>query len=278
MIRSAGRILTTAGDLGASPLADFTIGDATGQAWVIGRDDDFDLAVLDVIDPQGPYPFVTLKSAPGHPLVNETFTLLQFSSFGAALLSLPTSVLALRIDGNGIQYIQLQGVLEQEGSQGGALVDSQGVVRGLRISRAQMQEALRECVRRSGPWSLRSLANQLIPRLEAGISILDKVEPTCDGLGLPPLRPAIFRGDITSGGVDAALRAATVYARVRGGGAEEWYLTTVGDTSRYYVSIGTCTAALQSNATVEFWYDRMVAPQTAAFQLQTNLVVDLVFP
>ena len=276
MIRSAGRILTTAGDLGASPLADFTIGDATGQAWVIGRDDDFDLAVLEVIDPQGPYPFVTLKSNPGYPLVNESFTLLQFSSFGAALLSLPTSVLALRIDGNGIQYIQLQGVLEQEGSQGGALVDSQGVVRGLRISRAQMQELFANAF---GGWAMESqiLANQLIPRLEAGISILDKVEPTCDGLGLPPLRPAIFRGDITSGG--ATLPAgATVYARVRGGGAEEWYLTTVGDTSRYYVSIGTCTAALQSNATVEFWYDRMVAPQTAAFQLQTNLVVDLVFP
>ena len=161
MIRSTGRILTTSGDLGASPLADFTIGDVSGQAWVIGRDDDFDLAVLDVIDPQGPYPFVTLKSAPGHPLVNETFTLLQFSNFGSALLSLPTSVLALRPDGNGIQYIQLQ-TLPSEGSQGGALVDSQGVVRGLRMSRAQMLE-LFECV--FGEWAMESqaLANQLVP-------------------------------------------------------------------------------------------------------------------
>ena len=122
-----------------------------------------------------------------------------------------------------------------------------------------------------------ALANQLVPRLEAGISVIDKPAPTCDGQGLPPQRPAIFRGDITSGGA-TLLAGATVYARVLGGGVEEWYPTTVGDTSRYYVSIGTCTAALQSNATVEFWYDRMVAPQTAAFELQTNLVLDLVFP
>ena len=275
MIRSTGRILTTSGDLGASPLADFTIGDVSGQAWVIGRDDDFDLAVLEVIDPQGPYPFVTLKSAPGHPLVNESFTLLQFSSFGSALITLMPSVLSLRADGNGIQYIQLQ-VLEQEGSQGGALVDSQGVVRGLRMSRAQILKLFDNAF---GGWAMESqiLANQLIPRLETGVSVIDMLPPTCDGLGLPPQRPAIFRGDITSGG--ATLPAgATVYARVRGGGAEEWYPTTVGDTSRYYFSIGTCTKDLQSNATVEFWYDRMVAPQTAAFKLQTAVVLDLVFP
>ena len=277
MIRSTGRILTTSGDLGASPLADFTIGDVSGQAWVIGRDDDLDLAVLDVIDPQGPYPFVTLKSAPGHPLVNETFTLLQFSNFGSNLITFTTSVLSLRPDRNGIQYIQLQ-TLQQEGSQGGALVDSQGVVRGLRMSRAQILDLFDSTF---GEWAMESqaLANQLVPRLEAGISVVNKPPPTCDAQGPPPPRPAIIRGDITSGGVSLPV-GSEVYARVRGGGAEEWFalpdpLKTEG---RYFFSIGTCTRELQSNATVEFWYGRSVAPQTTPFVLETTVSLDLAFP
>ncbi len=275
MIRSTGRILTTSGDLGASPLADFTIGDATGQAWVIGRDDDLDLAVLDVIDPQGPYPFVTLKSAPGHPLVNETFTLLQFSNFGSNLITFTTSVLSLRPDRNGIQYIQLQ-TLQQEGSQGGALVDSQGVVRGLRMSRAQILDLFDSTF---GEWVMESqaLANQLVPRLEAGISVINPPPSTCGGQGAAPPRPAILRGDITSGG--AALPAgSTVYARVRGGGAEEWYSYTVRNEGRYIFAIGTCTRELQANATADFWYDRKVAPQTATFVLETSRELELVFP
>ena len=275
MIRSTGRILTTSGDLGASPLADFTIGDATGQAWVIGRNDDFDLAVLDVIDPQGPYPFVTLKSAPGHPLVNETFTLLQFSNFGSNLITVATSVLSLRPDRNGIQYIQLQ-TLQSEGSQGGALVDGQGVVRGLRMSRAQILDLFDSTF---GEWAMESqaLVNQLVPRLEAGISVVDKPPPTCHAQGPPPPRPASIRGDITSGGVSLPV-GSQVYARVRGGGAEEWDAYTLKNEGRYIFSIGTCTRELQSNATVEFWYDRMVAPQTTTFVLETSEVLDLAFP
>ena len=185
-------------------------------------------------------------------------------------------MLSLRPDRNGIQYVQLQ-TLQSEGSQGGALVDGQGVVRGLRMSRAQMLELFDNAF---GEWAMESqaLANQLVPQLEAGIGVIDTPASTCGGDGPPPPRPGVFRGDITSGG--ATLPAgATVYARVRGGGAEEWYTGTVGNTGRYYISIGTCTQALDgANVTVDFWYDRKVAPQTPAFRLQTSTELELVFP
>ena len=63
-----------------------------------------------------------------------------------------------------------------------------------------------------------------------------------------------------------------------GGGAEEWDAYTLKNEGRYIFSIGTCTRALQSNATVDFWYDRMVAPQTTTFVLETSKVHDLAFP
>ena len=268
MIRSTGRILTTSGDLGASPLADFTIGDVSGQAWVIGRNDDFDLAVLDVIDPQGPYPFVTLKSAPGHPLVNETFTLLQFSNFGSNLITAATSVLSLRPDRNGIQYIQLQ-TLQSEGSQGGALVDGQGVVRGLRMSRAQMLELFDNAF---GEWAMESqaLANQLVPRLEAGISVIDTPAPTCGGEGPPPPRPGVFRGRHHQRRRHAPCgqpRCTHAYAAAARKSGTRARLATRAATM---FPSAPAHRQLQSNATVEFWYDRMVAPQTAAFVLQTS--------
>ena len=71
------RILTTSSSLGQSPLADFfTPSGSNGRAWVIGRDDDLDLALLEVISPGEVYSSFNLIET-GDPELDKTFILLR---------------------------------------------------------------------------------------------------------------------------------------------------------------------------------------------------------
>ena len=132
MIDSAGEIITTSSDLGQAPVADFTTqGGATGQAWVIGRDDDFGMALLKVVNAS--QTFDTISTADSTvPQVGKQLASMYFGLAGT-LSKQNTSVVGSRQDLNtGIQFLQMRG-LYIAGSQGGALVDEYGLLRGLRM-------------------------------------------------------------------------------------------------------------------------------------------------
>jgi hypothetical protein len=206
--------------------------------------------------------------------VNESFRLLQYT-FGVSLADLETSVLRIRPTGNGIRYMQLD-AFAASGAQGAALVDALGQVRGVRMSTPQMVGLFGSVF--GEQWAIESqiLANHFVPLLDTGLFILDPAENTCsDSASRPPI-PTRYRGDVTNA-LEPLAVGEVVYARVRGGGAEEWFSSTVTNEGRFFISIGTCTEALENGSQVDFFYDSAQAPQISSFVLEQSFVINLTF-
>jgi hypothetical protein len=163
----------------------------------------------------------------------------------------------------GFQYVKLlAGVLG--GSEGGALVDNLGALRGIRISDTQM---IAIGIGKAGEaWALTAdgLALTVIPRLESGYVFVRAAETSTDP-GAPPPIPAVFSGDITIGGV-SVLPGARLYARlVKAGKPDVWTSVAVANAGRYQISISV-TASGYEGAVVEFWMDAKKANTNGFYQ------------
>lgn len=278
MIDSTGQILTTSEDLGASPLADFsTVDGASGKAWVVGRDDEFGLALLEVISPGQQY--AAIESHTGQiPTRNEEIALVHFSGNNVEPEAASTFVVGSRQDSStGLSYVQYQGI-SISGEQGGVVVDANGRLRGLRMA---VDQVIRIGVGRVGEvWAMdaSSLTAAMIPRLKSGISAFDVKDGGCDNLGAPPPIPAIYSGDATLSGQSVTV-GERLYARVTktSTGEDLWFSDLVVEQGRYVLTISICDATF-SNSPVEFWLAARMSTQGSSYVSGSTSRPVLVFP
>lgn len=278
MIDPSGIIVTTSLNLGTAPLVSFrTFNGATGSAWVVGRDDNLDLAVLEVLNPGQQYDSVEVSSddPPGR---NENLVLMHFKSGGVIAEKANSAVVGSRQDAiTGITYLQMQGFSVGD-EDGGAVFDALGRLRGLRMDSERM---INIGIGRIGEaWAMDSfaLASSMIPRLQAGVSIISSTAGQCTDLGAPPPIPAIYKGDISdSTGVAAVGMRLYARATKTATGQELWFSQPIVNVGRYFLTISICDSTF-SNAVVDFWLNSKSTTTKSVYSPGDNLINNLVFP
>ncbi len=281
MIESSGLILTTSVNLGPAPVADFlTAEGAVGQAWVIGRDDTVDVALLEVIDPDPGYATIEVASIPPPQLDQDLAALFFLAATGTTPNIRNARVIGAVQDlSTGTRYVQIQAIPEV-GAEGGALVDTDGRLRGLRMTEAQM---LKLGFGRAGEvWAMASdvLGNVIVPRLQTGV--LEILPPGSSGTGgedpgAPPGIPAIYHGSVTTGG-EVPSQSSRIYARViKSSLPDLWFSQPLDTTGQFLIPVGV-TVPDYDNATVEFWTDAKRATQVAVYTPSLVVTLDLTFP
>jgi hypothetical protein len=278
MVDPSGRIVTTSLNLGTAPLVEFrTFDGATGLAWVAGRDDNLDLAVLEVLNPGQQYQSAVV-SADDPPARNENLVLMHFKSNSVIAEKFNSGVVGSRQDAiTGIAYLQLQGFSVGD-EDGGAVFDARGHLRGLRMDSDRM---ITIGIGRIGEvWAMDSfaLASSMIPRLQAGVSIINSTAGQCTDLGAPPPIPAIYKGDVSVGGVPAAV-GKRMYARTTktSTGEELWFSQPLANEGRYFLTISICDPSF-NNGVVDFWLDSKPTATTTIYSPSAMNVNNLVFP
>lgn len=278
MIDPSGIIVTTSLNLSTAPLVSFrTFDGATGLAWVVGRDDNLDLAVLEVLNPGQQFAFVEVSSDEP-PIRSDDLVLMHFKSIGAAVEKFNSAVVGSRQDaGTGITYLQVQGFSVGD-EDGGAVFDARGHLRGLRMDSDRM---ISIGIGRLGEaWAMDSyaLVSSMIPRLRAGISIINSTAGQCTDIGSPPPIPAIYAGAITAGGVPAPI-GLRLYARATktSTGAELWFSRTITTEGSYFLTISICDASF-ANGVVDFWLNAKPSPTHSIYSASENHIINLVFP
>ncbi len=277
MIDSAGKILTTAANLGQSPVADFvTPGGSTGQAWVIGRDDDLDMALLGVVSPSQVYDVVLIESS-AIPQVGDELGVLQYLGVSSTLNRQTTIVAGSRQDLNtGLQFVQLR-TQHAPGSEGGAVVDRYGQLRGIRMEQQHISDLGIGFPGESWAITVDGLLNVVIPRLESGVIDIDKTAGSGCSPGLFPPIPATYRGDVTIGGQPAPV-GSRLYAKVsKRGLPDQWFSEQIVTEGKYLITIGVCQSGF-ANAPVEFWMNGSASPTMSTWVPATPFSVDLAFP
>jgi hypothetical protein len=270
MIESSGIIVTTSLALGSSPLASFrTFDGSTGQAWVVGRDDNLDLAVLEVINAAQTFDAISMHTG-DLPDRNEPLVLMHYGVNSVTPDKASSGLVGSRQDTiTGIDYLQLSG-FSAGNEQGGAAIDANGVLRGLRMDSDRM---IQIGIGRIGEvWAMDAfaLSSAMVPRLKAGVSVILGTDGKCTELGAPPPIPAIFKGDITVGGSPLAI-GQRVYARVTATatGKELWFSSIVVTAGRYFITVSICDPSFNTTSSntsvVDFWFDANATSTTSVY-------------
>ena len=278
MVDPSGQIITTSINLGTAPLVSFrTFDGATGQAWVTGRDDDLDLALLQVLNPGQQFASVEV-STDDLPSRAENLVMMHFKANSGSTDKSNSRVVGSRQDMiTGVSYLQLQGYSVGD-EDGGAVFDALGRLRGLRMDSDRM---IKIGIGRIGEiWAMDSyaLASLMIPRLQDGVSIINSTAGQCIELGAPPPIPAIYRGDVSLGGSPAAT-GQRVYARTtkRSTGAELWFSQSIVSTGRYFLTISICDPSFATGV-VDFWLDSKPTSTASVYSPGVMNTNNLVFP
>ena len=277
MINASGLIITQAINLGDAPLANFTTADGTpGQAWVIGRDDAIDIALLEVIDPATTYGAVEVSGAGIPAPDSELLALAYGSAIGSALDKRTARVIGSRKDlNNGNQYLQIQAPVA-EGAEGGGIYDTTPLLRGIRLTEAQAQ-LIGGLAGEVWVLASESLGARIIPQLQGGYRFVLPTSGPGDSASVPPLPNAIF-GTATIGGA-VAPEGSFVYAVVaKTGRPDLWFSAEVKAGGTYLVKLTVANPIRYSGATVRFWADGKLAPAASIYQESTTSQVSLVFP
>ncbi len=277
MIAESGLILTTSSNLGSAPIANyFTESGVSGQAWALGRDDDLDFVLLEVIDPPGPFEF--REVAPQiPPAVNAELALLQFPGTGSLIDKKTALVAGSRQDFNtGLNYIQLQAG-PAAGAEGGALIDRNGTLHGIRMDG---DHTVKLGFARPGEVyaiTSESLSGVVLPRLETGLTIINKPDSgEGSSLSARPGFPAVFKGDITVGGQPAPM-GGILYARVtKSGRADVWVARELVVEGRYLIPVSVSGSGY-AGADVAFFFRAKRADQGGAFSSEASTTLNLTF-
>ena len=129
-------------------------------------------------------------------------------------------------------------------------------------------------------WAMDSfaLASSMIPRLQAGVSIINSTAGQCTDLGAPPPIPAIYKGDVTVGGALAPV-GIRMYARTTktSTGAELWFSQPIANEGRYFLTISICDPTF-ANGVVDFWLNSSSTSTTSVYGPGETKINNLVFP
>ena len=266
MMLKPGEIVTTTSNIGTAPLVEFTtFGGQKGVAWITGRHNNYNIALFDVLEPSGEYAVIPTENVTV-PNQGEPLATMQFVGAAGQLQKGNTSVAGtVQHLTSFFWYFQLFGA-PAPGSEGGAVVDGFGNLRGMRMEEQHMND-----IGLGFPGASYALA------AESLISVLPVVRGNIDTSssrldcpsGRPPPRPATFTGRVTIGG-SAAPAGTVVYARLvapRADLDDVWRPFTLSARSGNLitVSLPTCEPRNYTNATVEFWINGKKGSATGTY-------------
>ena len=275
LISAEGEILTTSEALGSAPLVSFQL-DAqnqtsgkSGEAWVIGRDDEAGLALLKPIDPTPPYDFIQLSAQP--PTIGDLLGLLQYSTFSPSIDTRETTVSGYKPGVLGFSYMQIRAA-DNSTSDGAMLINREGKVQGVRMpSHWLLQNQI------ANPGEVYAVdaaqvGSSTIPSLRTGLFRIDPTPPSSD-IETIPVIPVIFNGNITIDGVDASV-GTPVYARLRKAGLPDHWIDDFVSDSGFYLLNVSAPSNSYNGAIVEFWANAKLAEQRGTYddQTQSNVV------
>jgi hypothetical protein len=283
IIESTGVILTTSRNLGSAPIADYVGPDGeTGQAWVIGRDDAYDIALLGISKATKSYKSLSL-SADSTVQIDEELANLSFSDSP----SLPLDKRNTRVVGvrqnlkNGESYLQIQ-VGVQAGAEGGIIIDNYARIRGLRMSQTQMARLGFGAGSEVYALTSASLVSSVVPKLHTGFTnILPENQGLTSGSdpGGPPPIPAIFSGTLTIGG-EIPAAPIRLYAKIDKAGLPDlWFSIEVepNPAGEYVIAIG-ITNSSYNRSSVSFWTAPDKALETTTYNPGSFPIINLTFP
>ena len=271
-------IVTTTSNLGSSPSVQYTTAaNVRGNAWVAGRNDDSNVAVFQAIDPTQPLDVVDTTGDISVPSIGKELATIEYLR-GISRTANTSVAGSLQDPDTQLTYFQLQG-FHQVGSEGGAVVDEYGRLRGMRIEAEHASEALL-----AQPGSRYALAAPDLIR----VALLVQGNPIktnyqqCSNQGTtgsPPPIPGTYRGKATIGG-QVPPAGSTLYAKVtRRGLPDLWFPTPIDPTTGggYQVTLGVCQAAYV-NRPVEFWLDGVQATAMGTVRIGQTVTLDIDFP
>jgi S1-C subfamily serine protease len=253
LIDSAGLILSTARDLGNAPVVSFTIeGGASGNAWVLGRDGARDIAIFEILEPQAPYPSINISAAEAPSVGAEMAVLSYPAGRGGSLERLNTRIIGVRQDFNtGAFYLQIQ-TQAQAGTQGGALVDTSGEVRGLRMREEQMIALgfgqIGEVYMMASTALLENtprLRNGYLQISAAGNSGLPQDSSA------PPGLPVLYHGTVSIGGTVVTDQPRVYLKLSKPGLSDMWFSTPVDENGNYVIAVQASSS--YGAGAIEFW-------------------------
>lgn len=257
----------------------FTIeGGASGNAWVLGRDDARDIAIFEILDPQGPYPAITI-SASQPPSVGAELAVLSYpAGRGGSLERLNTRIIGVRQDFNtGAFYLQIQ-TQAQADTQGGALVDTSGEIIGLRTREEQMIALGFGQIGEVYAMASNALLENT-PRLLSGYLQISATGNT--GLpqdsNAPPALPVIYHGTVSIGGTLVTDQTRIYLKLTKPGLPDLWFSTPVDENGNYVIAVQ--ATSTYGAAAIEFWALAKKANETLTYQTAGSPhSQDLTFP
>ena len=268
MISDSGEILTTSLALGNAPLANFVLeGGAQGTAWVVGRDDNAGLALLEPINPAPPYDFIPLSAQA--PTIGDQLGLVQHSVFSPTVDQRITSVSGYQPGGIGYSFMQIRAA-DNTTADGAMLVNQDGKIQGIRMPSLWL---LNHQIGNPGEVYAVDAAQvgaTAIPNLRRGIITIDS-RPLSTGSpeDPPPAIPVIYIGNITIDGAPAP-EGTQVYARLRKSGQPDYWESDPTNEAGFFLLNVSAPANAYNGATIEFWSNAKMAAATSTYSTQAS--------
>ena len=257
-----GEIITTSDGLGASPIADFRIqGGASGQAWVIGRDDNAGLALLQPIGESRSYDYIPFSA--DQPLLNQGVGIVQYGGISSAPETRNTIVTGFRPSFTGYNYLQIR-IADAATANGAVVVNADGKIQGLRMPASFI--AANNIGRRGEVFAVASagVGSNAVPYLRGGLSVIQPPAISPNQNIIPPI-PLIFYGTLRVDGL-LAPAGTRLYARVQAPGRPDvWFSRQTTMLGQYDFPISVPDRGY-SRATVQFWTAGRVAEATGMYR------------
>ena len=271
----ASLVLTASRPLGIGPLVQIVTYD--GQelgGWIIGRDDDQNLALIRLLG--GTLPGIAFGDSTGLGVDDDVLSVgFPETRFGQ-LLPVEAFIDRVRTDfATGMVFFYLD-VQHFTGTSGGPVVNRNGEIVGMTVT-AEFLQSLGQSVSGGGYALAAEFIEPALPRLEGGVmQTSPRPVPTASAGQFPPL-PATIRGTVTIES-DIAPEGTLLYARmVHSSLGDTWFPLVVEESGLYRLTVATLLAGYV-NATIEFYIDGVKSDGITTFRQGKNTDLDLSFP
>jgi len=271
----ASLVLTASRPLGIGPLVQIVTYD--GQelgGWIIGRDDDQNLALIRLVD--GTLPGIAFGDSSGLDVDDDMLSMGFPETRVGQLLPMEAFIDRVRTNvATGMVFFYLD-VQHLTGTSGGPVVNRNGEIVGMTVM-AEFLRSVGQVVNDGGYALAAESIEPALPRLEGGvIQMSPRPVPTASSGQFPPL-PATIRGTVTIES-DIAPVGTRLYARmVHSSLGDTWFPLLVEESGLYRLTVATLLAGY-TNATIEFYIDGVKSDGIATYRQGTNTDLDLSFP
>ena len=277
-------VLTASLPLSDAPLATIVTKDGqTFTAWVVGRDDVQNLALLRIIDAS--LPGIPLGDSstlgPGDKVLSLGYPVAsqgQLSAIESGILD------ARKNQSSGLRFLELD-TGNQAGTVGGPMVNNQGELVAIAVGASFVQD--QGFIVSSNNFAMAAeFIQTALPRLQDGTIQLEPRPVSTPGPSAPPPLPAIYSGAVTYQGTapaeDTRLYARVVHPTI----GDLWLRTEVKLNGTYTLVLGVVNT-LYVNTVVEFYLEGVKADIQGLGILEQGILrykeaqsrtLDLVFP